>query len=434
MLLRCPLCLQKLHPGVNFYRYCPNHADFLDPVALSPDDYSGIYCPSPDCRRLPNIQDGIFLLHEGCPCLSPFWNGRSLDVNRTITIENQPVRHWQLEKLKEIAKLHPTRPEMWFPLIHFRAANELWNGEPLGAAILMSGARNVGKTVLSVMAMCSEYEDLPVERFFHVTPASYDAPAHELLAIFSFLKDLREYQSIKAKISPTGADYISNLKSVCVSLQKAAAGRSGTNVMSTSGFLKRVLVELSGKAEPAERNPADDRPTHAVFSFYDTAGELWQEAGDTGLLHLRSEADVLAVVMDATALKRFHVTSEAANSTWVACERLEQFRMHPCRRSLMVTKLDVVESDPAIQPYLEAVRNQQAPAEKPKALLLRCLDRDSPVEKRLAKLIETDPGLDVFFVWTEGLGTDRSAVSYGLQDFLASCLDLKRHVARMGPR
>jgi len=436
MSLRCPLCLQALRPGTILHRFCRLHPQESGAISLDPDDLAALYCPAEGCRPAQALEEGVFLAHEGCGCLSPFWDGGGLNCARSIIVEGKPLDHWQLNALKDIGRQYPNLKEMWFPLILFRAANEYWRNQPFSAFVVMAGARSVGKTVLSLMAMSRlPYPaSVTVEHFVHITPAMHDVPSEELLTTLAALNRFRQGKPASL-VQHTDRDNVSNLKATFLAETKQSRPKpaAAAERMNAGQWLVYVLQQLLGQGDAAAQpvRALCPAPSHLVIAFYDTAGELWQDAGLGNLIQLRAEADILAVVIDATALNHFGVPvegREAPDSTWVGCERLENAqRFFRGRRCLIVTKLDAVSQNGEVAAYMDAIKRSASPPQHPKQLLGSWLSQENDIENRLRCLIEQDPELQVFLVWTEGLrNSDRAPRSHGITSFINWCLDIER--------
>jgi len=247
-----------------------------------------------------------------------------------------------------------------------------------------------------------------------------------------------------SEILATDEEDLSNLKSAYLWLDSAPSGRRVEEKPSMGAWdlVKYVLDRFRQPRGSLNQERLNSAPTHLVLALYDTAGELWQN-NDTRLLALRARTDTMAVVLDGTALIHFRslrdrqgnpVPADSPNSAWTACWWLQYAGKDLSRRCVVVTKLDLLEDDPDAKTYLDAVRNQGKSGKSPRDLLLKWLAKDDRIEVRLRFLIEADPELPVFFVWTEGLNdVGRMPVTFGLGTFVNWCVDVRRWMgARAG--
>ena len=450
MSLRCPLCLEPLERGTQFYRFCPRHPHGVQAFTVSDDDYGGIYCADLACHpRASALDENVFLLHEDCRCLNPYWDGNIVDLSRPMSIQRGNrqvvVSHWELGLLQQAAKAYKDRKEMWFPQILFRAVNEYWRDQPFGALILLAGAQRCGKTVLSLMAMNRGSYDpkITTDHFVHVTQPVPASPPEHLLRTMDALDVLRRSVPpsdfcASSEILATNAEDLSNLKSSYLWLKSPPSKRKDTGQakMGAWDLLIHVLSTFLPPRGPAGLQVLDRVPSHLVLALFDTAGELWQK-NDPRLLALRARTDTMAVVLDATSLSHSRnlkdprtgtpVPEDSPDSVSVSCQWLENAGGSAPRRCLVVTKLDMLEDDPDVKAHLEAIRDSRTPPETPRNLLLKWLSRKNQIENRLRHLIEDDTDLPVFFVWTEGLNdTGRMPETFGLGGFVNWCVDAQR--------
>src|SRR5260221_5853195 len=295
MSLRCPLCLEPLRAGTMLHRFCPRHPSNVTAFTVSDSAYSEIYCPEEGCEPTASIlAENVFLLHEGCRCLNPYWDGKVVDLQRAMSFRRATaavtVHHWELSILREVARCYPARCEMWFPQILFRAVNEQWRGRPFGAPTLLVGARPCGKTVLSLMAMSRDaFSRITSDHFVHVTQSAPGVSIESLLRIMDALDVLRRGVPppdfvASREILPSDTEDLSNLKSIY--FWSPSKRKVGSDEMGLKGLLSHVLDAFVPKGW-ASAQYAEEPPTHVVLALYDTAGEMWAK-GDLRLLSLRA--------------------------------------------------------------------------------------------------------------------------------------------------
>jgi hypothetical protein len=417
MPAKCPLCFRKLDPTQHLARVCLTHQDRTQTFAFD-IDRKDIFCPVKSCENPRSIQTGVFLRHIGCPAKNPYFKGDSdpiaIPEKDTLDREGQVfhIQHWLFGILKELAEIEPNAPEMWFPLHMFRTMN--WyplderQGQQIGATIRLAGAKNAGKTVLATMALVPYGYAQPqaqptfrVENFVYVSPEGIGAVEHpqeqflQALLPFSMLRDQQNTPEWVAGTPPTRANI------------KAAFFRA--NVEHRKWAEEIVKYVLNAK-----------EPWHSLL-FYDTAGEDNEKPAEKH----KDPVDIGAVVLDGSQLGFFdHITPANAKT---ASERLATIAAN--RKCVIVTKLDLVNPDilwPAERDVVEKLRAGQEVAPGAERELLRRWLRESnalPAERDLAEQLS---GVDVFFIWTEGLNDTAPGAlprTFGLRKFVSWCLD-----------
>jgi hypothetical protein len=421
-------------------RFCASHPQQTAVVSLSAADLQGIGCPGHNglpCVPSQLVEDGVFLFHVGCRCTSPFLlpDGKTLDVASRTRLDGRVVNHWQIALAEQLAAICP-RTEMWFPQALFRAANERVGDRPLGRLVMLAGAQSVGKTVLSLMAMHPRsYRRGHVQHFAHITDRQFSSN-EDLLTVLDALNQSRR-GTLRSSMMPTTATHFTNIKCVLAPCNGGTAG-DATGRPSRDGGVVRpmdLVRDLLGRLVPVNGVVRSMPITHLVVAFYDTSGELWQTARGSETMAVRAHADVHAVVADMSAFSCFGVASASHDSTWVAREQIEKARRRNVARCVVLTKLDLIEhattagATPAISGLMAHVRNAQRAGTPPRvdgrAVLHACLAESKDyIECQLWQDIVDDPALEIFFVWTEGLGSSDGQVEpYGVEAFLDWCLD-----------
>jgi hypothetical protein len=165
-----------------------------------------------------------------------------------------------------------------------------------------------------------------------------------------------------------------------------------------------------------------------VVAFYDMAGERFEQSWDLKVMSMGQEMHVLAIFLDATALSRSGAASSVTSSkdsVWVAREHLKKTKTFARRRCIIVTKFDEVLTREAAakgeEPDFNGRRNDR---KKDRATLLEWIKNGDANEKTLYREVSQDPDLEVFFIYTTGLG-DRHQPSeaHGLYEFVFWCLN-----------
>lgn len=415
ILIRCPLCLETLKQDSRLLRFCVTHQH--EPMEISPfGPLSDLECPEE--RRgieLP-VRQSVFLLHQGCRCTNPFWNEEQRKVivpDRVVDISQAQVDHWIIEVLGAISNYAPLLKEMWFPSLLYKAANNHDHTDmPIGALVMMMGARKAGKTVLGTMALLnSTYQDgFNVEDFVHITRDSTSQQSIELLHILNSIKKMKKSVTLDP---PPGTDpgNLSNIKSAYLSLTNRPLERTTTTFRK---YMKEVIRSMLGSPQNTKER---------VVAFYDMAGEFFEKPLSMKVLSLDSKMDILAVLLDATALRCMSVAANSdtsVDSVGVAVEHLSRTRGYHARRCLIVTKLDLIKDNE----LEEFKKNGQTIDEgAARRMLLRWLEGGRGSENELYRAVKNDPSLHVFFIWTSGIGEkDKPVTCFGMMPFVAWCL------------
>lgn len=423
MPAKCPLCFRRLDPTQQLVRVCLTHKDRSQTFYFD-IDRKDIYCPVKSCENPRSIQTGVFLRHVGCPARNPYFTGEGnpIAIPEADTLDRDGkvfhIQHWMFGVLKELAEVEPNASEMWFPLNMFRTVN--WyplderQGQQIGATIRLAGAKNAGKTVLATMALVpygyAQPQAAPgfrVENYVYVSPEGIGAVQHpqeqflQALLPFSMLRDQQNAPEWVAGTPPTRANV------------KAAFFRA--NVENRKWAEEIVRYAFNAK-----------EPWHSLL-LYDTAGEDNEKPAEKH----KEAVDIGAVVLDGSQLGFFdRITPPNAKT---ASERLATIAAN--RKCVIVTKLDLIDKDRLWAPERELIEKLRAgesvPAGSERELLKRWLREPNalPAERDLAEQL---PGVEVFFIWTEGLMDTAPGVlprTYGFRKFVSWCLD-----GRLAPR
>jgi hypothetical protein len=443
-MIICPLCLKDIRPPAEFLLFCSQHPERLAPIRYTGagDDLRLLHCASGvGCNEPQALWAGVFLAHMGCLVRNPFLDARRVTItDNRLRFESRggnllPVEHPQLNVLADIAQCYGDRPEMWFPQGLFRAMNE---SKRFGRLIMLAGPRQVGKTVISMMAMNPDtYQGPRMARFepqsfvsLHSLNPQATVPLNSFLGSLHAVTQLLLQRPAVGFVPPTGSEE-AHMKAVFLS-----TSRSG-GALERIGGIFRDMADLAFSPQPSAEAEARIHPTVAFFDF---AGERFSYYRAHTLEALASKMHAIAVVMEAPDLARFGrqpgtpETDDDPDSVRQARERLNMVPAHT-RRCLIVTKLDLIPPNlrgRSANEYLQQLeRDEEARlADEPRKLLSGWLDRRLPNEGRLAEILENDRKLPVFFISThnlDGQGTlgagGQMPHSVGLRRFLLWALE-----------
>jgi len=448
MAERCPLCLGALSSADALIRFCPCHPNLTDRFLVTPENYRRIFCQHPQCNDLLTIARQTFLLHEGCESQNPFWKNGQVIVPPQVQWTDKDdrvhlVKHWELALLEQIAEKYPGRREMWFPALLFRAANRDRETSRVGTLVKLSGARNVGKTTLAVMALnpwsyaCGERTpDLGHIQSDHFVYAFNERLAQPETVFAQALEP--SWLFLRAETTqqwtyPTSRLIKANVRAVFVRPKESmaslpTASRDEINPMSLLWrTFKRATMGPYIAVPDGESHPP---PSHSAVVFLDTAGEENEDPYSVKLGTLEECVDVIAVTLDATHLSHFsgRTSFDARMSIPVAVQRIKSIATKRARRCLIVTKVDLVSGglQPLEKEYVSKIaQDGNLHPDCDKQMLLAWLAEGDSKEKELAALVSGEAVHKVFFIWTEGLGVlgGDPPRAIGLLRFVAWCLN-----------
>lgn len=460
MSYKCPLCLKELTEADKLMRFCFNHPQRLEQFACDSLAFnSKIFCEDSHCNEA--IDEGVYLRHIGCIARNPFWNGqsgkvevpgdaRSSTVPYRLTTGNAPqdvkVLHWEIGMLRVAPQ---NVPEMWFPLMLLRATAETGRGKRFGVLVELAGAREAGKTVLTMQAMDKQGyvrqgmkgRDVEVKDYiFSRRPAgATDNPLLEILYLRGLMRlnhpNIFLPQGTKRETGDLKTVFLKPATTAAVGAQRdASQGRGGSFFRE----LKEELLGITGELI----HPLHARPFWYTVAFYDTAGEAWE---NEDLMPDLKVVDKVAVIVNANDL--FTGQNAARRSIKVANSRIGKIkdRTNSC---LVVTQLDRVMSA-WTKDEQDSVRRiaedlGKSTVEEARSLLLNWLTQhpnpdNEELEKNLRRIGH------VFFIWTIDLPTARQQqqvqppaqkgkqveaqtpwqpTSFGLAKFICWCLNI----------
>ncbi len=438
-MIICPLCLAEVRPPAKFMVYCTQHPHASSTVNYdgSEDSLGRLHCGFDSaCNQPQYLSAGVFLAHEGCTVSSPFWDSTKVAFTDQFTRSDGKqviISDQQTKSLRELAQRYPSLREMWFPLGLFRAMNE---SGAFGKMVMLAGPKQVGKTVISTMAMnpyvyrgpkLSKYEPQAFLSL-HILSGIAVSPDSFLRAVYA-VTQLRERQPAVAVLPPTGSEEV-HIKSVMLS----APSRTGR--WEQFKMALRAIKDFVVSSEPPLTALATPHPTLALFDF---AGERWAESNVATLTAHISRMHTVAVVMDALHLTRFGRvpgapdTEDDPDSVQRAKIRLNMAGGK--QRCLIITKLDSVRPDSRgekANAYLDwlALNEEARVDNRARDILLSWLDPAVDVEYNLDQVLRGDPSIPVFFISTSNLdaqgrlgGNAGMPVSIGLRRFLLWALD-----------
>jgi len=435
-MLICPLCLNDVRPGAEFLVYCTQHPRSIAPIVYRGEtsDMELLLCDaSPRCSNPQSMWEGVFLAHRGCRARNPFWEATQVNVSgKAVQIERPAGRFLepddpQIPNLRKIADSYRNVPEMWFPLALFRAINE---HEDWGKMVMLTGPRQVGKTIIATMAMSqSTYVG---DKLLACTPQAFTSmytldggfvSKTPFLEALHSVAQLRRGMSADGPVAPTGRNEV-HVRSVFMA-KRAKKGRWQKlmqMVRDTIDFM--IPINAIGPR------------VHPTISFFDFGGERFGDTAVPEIAHWIQNMHVLAAVIEIPGLIRCGRdagtpdTDSTPDSVKRAIERLN-LAPESTRRCIVVTKADL---SPQAEAYLRKLgRAENETSElNGKVVLCGLLDSESETERALLELLQSDNSLPVFLIGTYNLDGSRLGrgtempYSIGLRMFLRWVLTGKK--------
>ena len=378
MPILCPLCLQTVVPGEQFFVYCTRHNVANDPIAYhgEPQDLQKICCPKPgDCNEHVDVWTGVFVAHTGCTFKNPMAGSTTSEVELptgAMAAVNTP----ETRLLNAASLVYRDQPAMWYPLALLRAIND---DNHAGHLVLLAGPRKVGKSIIATMAMSPDvYTESNTRQFQHYYPQTFVSvgsigtefttgtgvkPA--FLGAVNAVAMLQSGQPGAASVPATGR-LQAFLRVVFL------VGSPPPDAPTFFRRMRRVVTDAidvfkkigSAAAGQPELNAVSTAPTVALL---DWAGERFFQSDDHEVATIVANVDIIAVVVDATHLAQFGYasdtpdTSDTPNSVRHAGERLTKLdsSKNVC---VIVTKLDAVDEQlrgPKGNRYLEELARSE---------------------------------------------------------------------------
>lgn|GEM_PF-2195380 len=472
MSYRCPLCLKLLNEGQRLTRHCTFHPErdetFLCSVEAAPHKF---FCPDEVCKSPDQIENGVFLHHEGCQEHNPFWNDEKVDLpgeHRSSQLRLEVdfgtgvfkpilVQHWLISILRTLPE---DGPEMWFPLMLLRATGESSGGTQVGHFIELAGATSAGKTILAVQATNPHGY---ASGFVDANDFTFSRRDSESLRAFHWYVETLHLSSLLRRGNPEvflpqgTPPGTRNLRAAFIKPSdgrglptagardwKAHARHVGRRGWRWLGRFMREDVRASFKEMIGEQG---FRPYWHTIVFYDNAGEVFENED-----LMRDTLDKVAVLVNATELFGGASAGGSEKSIEVAVQRLRRASERKQVAYLVVTQLDRVRAQigdadwvsvQRLADDLTRVGVDSGPAAKAWARLFP--KRPSEARLLLEKWLGPHPTgnrrqlkerlkdvEEIFFVWTEDLPTSYTPTwqqalprSHGLARFVCRCLDIE---------
>lgn len=396
--------------------------------------------------------NGIFLAHKNCSRLNPFCkqnDSKEIDFGSSalkssegqIPDSDRRALHYEVGILKLMT---PRVKEMWFPaaLLRITAAQK----RKPGSVVVLAGATQVGKTILSLQAMHSKgFQNRLNRAKINVKPEQFAyAPAPDRFAdCVNTIQMLLHPNTALRRWKQAGTPpKLGELRAIFYRARKGQT--QPTEIV-------RAFRDLfnSGQHQPL--------PNWRTLLFYDVAGEHFEEMNVQELEQLNDVADSMAVVIEASSLLPNKIGIDADRQeivTSVACRCIDRLGWKPRERRarwcVVVTKVDEVKSLVHEDTWAKIEYFAEKAEKKPSGVpgkwgepidLVTELMGDEPSESQLDLLEvltsgEHDERPQIFFAWTDGLilndegervlpAGDSGVVprSYGLGRFVEWCLD-----------
>lgn len=464
MSYRCPLCLKTLNGRERLTRHCTYHPDRNESFSCQLDTLPyKIFCSDNTCKSVTEIEEGVFLRHEGCEEHNPFWDGQKVTipgepheshVALEIEFDGKPtpvrVQHWMLATLRRFPE---GIREMWFPLMLLRATAERNGSSRVGCFVELAGAQAGGKTILAVQAMnpnaCDEGA-LEINNFIFSrnlglnTFEKYIQTLHLSSLLFHARHDLFLPEGTPpgprnmrvAFIKP--AELAESLPSGDGSIGDHATRFVNIGMQSVKRFLRNDVsagfMELFGTQ--------GYRPYWHTLALYDKSGEADKYE------HMMTDTlDKVAVVLSAVELFR----TDDDESIGIAFQRIRKAQERKQICYLVITQLDLVKDQIRNDwARVETIANDLKRIGRDRGVIRKTLGRvfphkPSPAQSLVESWLKADRAgnrrqlkerlrdlEEIFFVWTEDLPKlktfarqDTLPTSHGLAKFICRCLDIE---------
>jgi len=465
MSYRCPLCLKPLNGRERLTRHCTYHPDRTETFTCQLDTLPyKIFCSDITCKSVTEIEEGVFLRHEGCEEHNPFWDGQKVTIageshesRMAVPLEMDGtqhsvyVQHWMLGMLR---RMPPNTREMWFPLMLLRATAERNGSSRVGCFVELAGARAGGKTILAIQAMnpnaCIEGA-LEIDNFVFSrnegqnTFQRYIETLHLSSLLFRAKHDLflpegtppgpRNLRVAFIKPSEIGGNLPNGDGSI---------GDHATRFAKIGyRYFKRLMKNDVSAGFLELFGTQGYRPYWHTLAFYDKSGEA-----DEYEHVMKDTLDKVAVVLSAVSLFR----ADDDESIGVAVQRIRKAQERKQTCYLVITQLDLVRDQigqddwarvKKIADDLKGIGRDRGAIRKALARVLP--HKPSPSQFLVESWLKADRAgnhrllkerlkdlEEIFFVWTEDLPKlktfahqERLPTSHGLAKLICRCLDIE---------
>jgi hypothetical protein len=265
-MYRCPLCLKELSSRDNLLRYC--HAcNEVSSFKFSAENVKNLVkCKNPNCSSDGKIAEGVYLSHQKCKALNPFWKTDKFEIPDSLVGEQvtlnfdkiglQTFIHWENKMLGRISRIgeksatdddenktegiseSPTPEEsipnasessdttqlkgksvrwMFFPNLLLRATGEINpdNEKRFGRLVALAGVPGAGKTILAFQALTRRgylqprsEDKIEIEDFIYSFPKEAAVQSiFELLYIKSLMRDNQPFTEPESTVTKSNNLY-----------------------------------------------------------------------------------------------------------------------------------------------------------------------------------------------------------------------------------
>lgn len=464
----CPLCLRTLgqRQFLKLFKIADAGANRNDAQKRidcgNPDFIDEILKFSGEDTFVPIDEHAIYVSHERCDAINPFWTNNQLEMpgkdsdgeqftaNLTCDATKKPFQHelsyWMVKILRETYKQGNDYRSMWYPLplLFATAADGNPRTRPYGSLVEIASSKSVGKTILTLQilnqALYRNGREVTVRDFFYPNANLDDAQLEQFREKFYnevFYHSMWKRTPVSRPFGtvPSAGDlraiFIQPVQQEAQPVHVAKPAANGRFRRGLSFAFSMLRIFTSETLLIEEKKKTQSGPTFeelvsnrreeywSPIIFYDTAGEL-QERMSNATRSVRQLTNKLAICVDAREIfdryeplmpeETVTPVSERNASIIQAHKRLAELEMRPTRRKptcIIVTKLDLVLSEAEKEKVKQIAEAENPEAdESARKLLIEWLTAHADSDKQsLLSLIAKKPRVvdHVFFVWTENL-------------------------------
>jgi hypothetical protein len=470
----CPLCLKQLGRGDRLKVFKTEaHSSAKNQfakksVSCADDSFvEELLRFAGDAAFIPGEEHAVFVSHERCKALNPFWltansqisipgkleDGERLQVELTCRASNlsfqKDLYHWVINMLRATSALGNDYAPMWYPLsLLLATANVKGDSRtrPFGSLVEMASTKAAGKTILTLQmlnqALYRNGREMTTSDFFYPSADHTDLDLRnfkekfygELYFHSMWLKtpysrpagttaspgDLRA-------ISIQPVSHEAEGEATPTTTSRKATGRTvkivgkALKIFFTETFLRGKSKsngkkkELGPTFEELLRERRDDFWNPILF--YDTAGELHTDVSRV-TLSVRELTNKLAICIDAREVfnkydalspgeppRRMSERNASIRHAYKRIKVLAMSRIHRKQTCIIITKLDLALSAEQKEEVIRITEDANAD-EEARELLIRWLSEHSDDDKKnLRSFLPAKRKLidRVFFIWTENL-------------------------------